>query len=137
MPSALEIAIGALRAIDKETTEYCKPHSEPPRSAGEVVQVVGAMADHELNNIYWAMRCETGGVPVPWEIIKAMAMLDIVDNHDDNGPGDITCEGCGGTARMIWRSGEREHEKELKHLMHSANCPRQFALGIVKFAPGG
>lgn len=133
MPSALEIAIGALRAIGEETTEYCKPHSEPPRSAGEVVQVVGAMADHELNSIYLAMRSESGGVSVPWEIIKAMANLDIVDCHD---PGHIVCDGCGGSTPMIWRDGERQNEKELKDLFHSKNCPRQFALTIIKFAPG-
>ncbi len=130
MQTALEIAIDALQAIFEEMKAHFAGTSH--RSPGELLQVVAAIAEHELESTTFAMK---DGPHVPWEVIKAMTQLDIEDHHDDNGPGRIVCAGCGCEAPMIWKNGERQDEKELKHLVHTNACPRQFAFMLIKFAP--
>lgn len=60
-------------------------------------------------------------VMVPRRAIELLAALEVRDEHDDNGPGEVVCPCCNERARMCWYEGNRVTSKE--QIPHDADCP--------------
>lgn len=58
-------------------------------------------------------------IPIETRImIKEMQMLDL---HDDNGPGKIKCPICGESTNMRWHWGKRRDNPD--EIKHKSFCP--------------
>jgi len=69
-------------------------------------------------------------VVVPEDVLNTIAEIETcVDEHDDNGPGSITCLSCSHSAPMQWRHGYRLDKPE--DIMHSSSCPAIWARSVL------
>lgn len=74
-------------------------------------------------------------VPMTPRMVELLAEVVPVENHDDNGPGSVTCPACDAYMHMRWKAGQRIDK--IEDLAHDADCPAVWARGMTQRADGG
>lgn len=62
---------------------------------------------------------------IPEDCIRKLAELEMVDNHDENGPGWVWCPCCDATQPMRWERGNRQDFPTT--IKHDQNCAHAWA----------
>ena len=67
---------------------------------------------------------------VPERALHLLAEIELLHEHDDNGPGMVVCPVCSGHTTMQWKNGERLDQPS--DLVHDSGCPRQWAKRVLQ-----
>ena len=62
---------------------------------------------------------------MPIETLKMLADTDMLDLHDDNGPGSVECPVCRASIAMQWQWGKRLDNPD--EIQHEKFCPVAWA----------